>query len=143
MPFNSVLIVDDSADDILLTRRALERLRDAPCVHSMTDSVEAFGKLTEEGADLPDLILLDIRMPRVNGLELLAKLRTNPQTKGLCVVMLTSSDETPDIEVARHWGANSYLVKPVDPSEYLAIIDNFGEVWTETGQCPDFWPKSN
>src|SRR5689334_3140958 len=94
------------------------------------DGAEALDKLFGEGQDrLPDLVLLDLKLPKVNGLEVLKKLRSDPRTKTLPVVVLTSSDEERDIVESYELGANSYVRKPVDFDQFIDAVRQLGLYW--------------
>jgi len=81
--------------------------------------------------------LLDLKLPMLNGLEVLQKIREHERTKKLLVVVLTSSDESPDINRAYALGANSYICKPVDFDKYLTVVQLLGDYWLQNNQMPD------
>jgi two-component system response regulator len=131
-----VLLVEDNEHDANLTIRALKKQHLANKLIHLTDGVEAldfiFGTGTFEGRnvlDAPKVILLDLKMPRVNGLEVLEKLKSDPRTKAIPVVILTSSSEDPDIKRSYELGANSYIVKPVEFDNFSKTVADLGLYW--------------
>ena len=97
------------------------------CLHSTASSIEDF--LNNEALQDIDVILLDIQMPKVNGIEVLQKIKADPRTKSIPVVILTSSKESPDIQKCYDIGANSYIVKPVNFEGFAEAIKNLGFYW--------------
>lgn len=139
-----ILLADDDPDDVLLIRRALARAKMDHPVHVVNDGQAAVDYLAGTGAyadrarhPFPDLLLLDIKMPRRSGLEVLAWLRAQPVMGRLPVVMLTGSRETADVNRAYELGANSYVVKPGSPEEYLDVAHALGLYWFATNESPD------
>lgn len=127
MPFEpteqkaSILLVEDNEDDVLLIRRAFERGLVGNPLESVRGGSEAIAYLNGDSPywdrvkyPLPSLVLLDIKMPGADGFDVLRWIRRQPQFTRLCVVMLTSSDEIRDVNLAYKLGANSFLVKPLD-----------------------------
>jgi len=141
-----ILLVEDNARDAELTLAALKNFNLGNGVDVARDGVEALdylyarGKFAGRRPGLPVLILLDIKMPRVNGLELLRQIKTNPQFKNLPVVMFTSSREAPDLAKCYELGVNAYVVKPVDFSEFAAAIKHVGAFWVLLNECPSHPP---
>jgi CheY-like chemotaxis protein len=138
-----ILLVEDNPDDELLIMRALHKNHIANEIIVAHDGVEAldylFGTGAYEGRDLtdmPQVILLDLKLPRVNGLEVLRKLRTNERTGLLPVVILTSSDEDRDIVESYRLGANSYVRKPVDFIQFADAVRQLGLYWLVLNQLP-------
>ncbi len=130
-----ILLVEDNPDDAELTQRAFKRSRLDNRVIVKRDGQEAldylFGTDTQPPADpLPDVILLDLNMPRINGLELLQRLRADARTRAVPVVVLTTSDEQRDIVDSYQGGANSYIRKPVDTDNFFDAIQCVEEYWT-------------
>lgn len=127
-----VLLVEDSATDAELTLRTLRR-RAACDVHWVQDGVEALSALraaTEGGLTSPPrLVLLDLKMPRLDGHEVLRALKADPATRAIPVVVFTSSREPRDLARAYAEGANSYLVKPVDGAQLDAVLTQLGSYW--------------
>lgn len=126
----TILLVEDNADDEQLTLRAM-RLSDVPnIIRVARDGAEALDYLFGEGAKrLPDLVLLDLKLPKVSGLEVLNKIRSSDLTKTLPIVVLTSSDEERDIVESYNLGANSYVRKPVDFDEFIDAVRQLGLYW--------------
>jgi two-component system response regulator len=138
-----ILLVEDNADDELLTRRAFQKnniLNEVVVAH---DGVEAldylFGTGPHEGRSLnppPGIILLDINLPRIGGLEVLRRLRADPRTQMLPVVILTSSREEQDLIESYRLGANSYVRKPVDFANFVEATRQLGLYWLMLNEQP-------
>jgi len=130
-----VLLVEDNQDDELLTLRAFHKNNIANNIVVVRDGVEALDYLfgTGEYADnvpsLPEFVLLDLNLPRVSGLEVLKKVRDDPRTKTLPVVVLTSSNEESDLAKSYQFGANSYIRKPVDFDSFVDAVRQLGMYW--------------
>jgi CheY-like chemotaxis protein len=126
-----ILLVEDNPMDVDLTRRALVKQKVFNPLQVARDGEEAlvFFERWETGEPLPVVILLDIRLPKMSGLEVLHRLKTNPLYRKIPVVMLTSSDEERDIRTAYHQGANSYIVKPVDFEGFVEVAARIGAYW--------------
>ena len=138
-----ILFVEDSTDDALLTIRALKRSGFTNKLHHVIDGAEALDFIYCKGAyaernkdEFPKLILLDLKMPKVSGIQVLEKIKTDPQLKSIPVVMLTSSNEGPDIEKCFALGANSYIVKPVDSDNFFNAVKEIGLYWIIFSQPP-------
>jgi len=133
-----VLLVEDNPVDIDLTVRAFKRRKRLNPVNVARDGEEALAWLPrwEAGEPLPLVILLDLKLPRVHGLEVLAQWKANPMSQSIPVVILTTSDEDKDIETAYKLGANSYIVKPVDFEKFLEIAEQIETYWCATNQPP-------
>jgi CheY-like chemotaxis protein len=137
-----ILLVEDSAKDIDLTLAALEEYHLANEVIVTRDGVEALDYLLARGAyatrepGLPAVMLLDIKMPRLTGLEVLKQMKADPVLKNLPVVMLTSSREEPDLEAAYALGANAYVVKPVDFKQFVTAVSQLGVFWAVLNEPP-------
>lgn len=134
-PQGVILLVDDNPDDVELTERAFKRSHLSNKVLVRRDGQEAldylFGKDDSGNANLlPDVVLLDLNMPRVNGLEVLQKIRTAKSTRSVPVVVLTTSDEERDIVDSYQLGANSYIRKPVNTHEFFDAIQSLELYWT-------------
>lgn len=136
-----ILLVEDSQDDIELTLRALNRNPDL-AITVVRDGAEALGYLLGEGEHagraLPDLVLLDINLPKLSGLEVLKALRGNAETALLPVVMLTTSREERDVMESYRGGANSYVRKPVNYAEFVEAVNQLGLYWLHLNEAP--WP---
>lgn len=130
-----VLLVEDNTADAELTIRELKKHRLANNLVHLKDGEEAldflFGNAVNGGEFLPipKMILLDIKMPKVSGLEVLQKIKSEQRTKQIPVIMLTSSAQDPDIHTCYEMGANSYIVKPVDFEGFTDAIKNLGFYW--------------
>jgi CheY-like chemotaxis protein len=138
-----ILLVEDNPDDELLTIRALKQHRLANDIIVAHDGVEAldylFGSGSYEGRDLsimPQLILLDLKLPKINGLEVLRRIRQDERTTGLPVVVLTSSDEEKDLIESYQLHTNSYVRKPVDFTQFLEAIRQIGLYWLVLNRIP-------
>ena len=138
MPYENVeiLFAEDSKDDAILTIRALTKSGFANKLHHVKDGAEALDFIYCRGnyagrnpKEFPKLILLDLKMPKVSGVEVLEKIKSDPAMKSVPVVMLTSSNEGPDIERCFALGANSYIVKPVDSDNFFKAIKEIGIYW--------------
>ncbi|MFO8030403.1 MAG: response regulator [Cyclonatronaceae bacterium] len=128
-----ILLVEDNPDDVDLTIMALDKSNILNEVRVARDGEEALRMLLgtgEEGLDrLPAVVLLDLNMPRVNGLEVLREIRRNERTRRLPVVILTSSREEQDIVQGYDLGANSYIRKPVDFDNFVGAVRQLGLYW--------------
>lgn len=133
-----ILLIEDNPLDIDLTRRAFARRRLSNPLEVARDGEEALAWLPrwEVGEPLPLVILLDIKLPRVDGLQVLKELKNHPLSHPLPVVMLTSSREDRDINEAYLLGANSYIVKPVDFSKFLDVAEQIELYWCVTNEPP-------
>ena len=138
-----ILLVEDNPDDELLTLRALERSNVLNRIVVARDGVEALDYLFGRGAYasrditiLPQLILLDLKLPKLDGLEVLQQIRADPRTRLLPVVILTSSDEERDIVASYQLGANSYIRKPVDFGQFTQAVQQLGLYWLVLNQNP-------
>jgi len=133
-----VLVVEDSHVDLDLTLRAFAKRKLGNTIHVARDGEEALAWLErwERGEPLPVLILLDLKLPRVSGLEVLARLKADPVSQAIPVVVLTSSSEDKDVAAAYKLGANSYIVKPVNFGKFLDVADQLELYWCVTNQPP-------
>jgi two-component system response regulator len=143
MSSKSILLVEDNPDDVALTLRALKKNNIANDVIVVGDGEEALAYLAGTGsyagrtvADLPQVVLLDLKLPKVSGLEVLRTVRADPRTQLLPVVILTSSSEEPDIIASYQLGANSYIRKPVDFDQFLEAVRQLGLYWLVLNQIP-------
>jgi CheY-like chemotaxis protein len=138
----TILLAEDSAKDVELTLEALDEYNLANQVIVVKDGVEAMEYLRCEGAfktrkpGIPAVILLDIKMPRMNGIEVLREIRSDPELKMLRVVMLTSSREEPDLKICYELGVNAYVVKPVDFNEFITAVKQVGIFWAMINELP-------
>jgi CheY-like chemotaxis protein len=137
---NPILLVEDSAKDIELTLAALEDSRLANRVIVLRDGSEALQYLRELAShsidNFPAVILLDIKMPKVSGIEVLREMKADPCLKHIPVVMLTSSREGPDLAECYELGANAYVVKPVDFAEFFEAVKAVGKFWAVVNEQP-------
>jgi two-component system, response regulator len=132
-----IILVEDNPDDAALVIRALKKNNLANNLVHLKDGVEAldyiFGKgmFENQGTEknIPKVILLDLKMPRINGIEVLEKVKADPRTKSIPVVVLTSSNEDPDIKRCYDLGANSYIVKPVEFDNFHKAVSELGFYW--------------
>jgi two-component system response regulator len=138
-----ILLVEDNKSDAELTIRALKKNRITNNILHLKDGQEAleyfFGTGAYKDRDLdqkPKVVLLDLKMPKVSGLQVLEKLKSNERTKEIPVVMLTSSKEDPDIEQCYRLGVSSYIVKPVDFDDFHKVVAELGMYWVLLNQTP-------
>ena len=138
-----ILLVEDNSNDAELTIRALTKAKIANSIVHLHDGAQAIDFLFGKGEyakrdtnNKPQVILLDLKMPKVDGLEVLEKIKADELTKKIPVVILTSSKESPDIEKAYALGANSYIVKPVDFEGFAKAITDLGYYWILLNQNP-------
>ena len=131
-----ILLVEDNLNDAEMTQRALKKANITNPVIHLSDGVIALDFLFStgeyEGLNLdnkPKVILLDIKMPRIDGIEVLRRLRADERTRKIPVVMLTSSKEHPDVNRCYELGANSYIVKPVDFENFAQALSTIGVYW--------------
>ena len=126
-----ILLVEDNPNDAELTMRALKQRNLANQLHLCRDGAEAVEFFFNNGGGdpLPKVILLDLKLPKIDGLEVLRRLKDDDRTKNIPVVVLTSSREEPDIARAYELGANSYIVKPVDFEAFARAVSEVGLYW--------------
>ena len=125
-----VLLIEDNASDAELTIRELKKHKMANNLVHLKNGEEALDFIFGTGEQCsPKVVLLDIQMPKVNGIEVLQKIKNDPRTRLVPVVMLTSSKEDPDIQKCYELGANSYIVKPVNFESFAQAIKNLGFYW--------------
>jgi len=134
--FVEILLVEDNPQDLELTRRALRKGNLTNNIHVARDGAEALEFLFCEGAYAtrkpeggPKLILLDLKLPKVDGLEVLKRVKGDPRTKTIPVVVLTSSKEQNDVVESYHLGVNSYIVKPVNFERFAEAVRDVGMYW--------------
>jgi CheY-like chemotaxis protein len=138
-----ILIAEDSEDDVLLIRRAFRKTRLPKRVEVVRDGAQAVDYLLgqppyddREQHPLPSLIILDLKMPRVSGFEVLEVIKGSPLTRRIPVVVLTSSRENEDIKHCYDLGANSYLVKPVGFEQFSAVVAEIEKYWLAVNTPP-------
>ncbi len=134
-----ILLVEDDPDHELLTIRALKKSNIANEVSIARDGEEAINLLFGENPIKPQVILLDLKLPKLDGLEVLRRIRESESTRMLPVVVLTSSDEERDVVRSYSLGVNSYIRKPVNFSDFAEATRQLGMYWLVLNECP---PKS-
>ena len=130
-----ILLVEDNPDDEHLTLRALKQVPALLEVSVARDGQEALDHLAN-GRLLPDLVLLDLKLPKISGLDVLSKTRQEARTADLLIVVLTSSDEPSDIRASYRHHANSYIRKPVAFDEFATLVSQLGHYWLKTNLAP-------
>ena len=143
-PPHPILLIEDTRDDVLLIQRAFRKAGLNVRVHVVNDGEAAVDYLAGKGAyadreqhPLPVLVLLDLKLPRRSGFEVLTWIREQPLLKRLSVVMLTSSDQMPDVNRAYDLGASSYLVKPVEFDALLEMVKTLDLYWLLLNRKPE------
>jgi two-component system response regulator len=138
-----ILLVEDNPDDIELTLHALRREHLVNNIFTVRDGEEALEFLfccgQYKGRDFdhpPRMVLLDLKLPKVNGLEVLRRVKQDPRTKAVPVVVLTSSKEEPDLVASYNLGVNSYIQKPVDFDQFRETVRSTGHYWMIINQRP-------
>lgn len=138
-----ILLVEDNQDDAELAIRSLKKQNLANKLVHLKDGSEALDFIFKTGAyagqksgSFPRVILLDLKMPKVNGMEVLAKIKADPQTRSIPVVVLTSSAEDPDIKRCYELGVNSYIVKPVEFENFARTVADLGFYWMLMNKIP-------
>jgi len=138
-----ILLVEDSPDDLELTQRALRKANLTNPIHVARDGAEALDFIFCEGphaardiANPPRVILLDLKLPKVDGLEVLKRIKADPRTAAIPVVVLTSSKEQNDVVESYALGVNSYIVKPVNFERFAEAVQQLGMYWLLLNQPP-------
>jgi CheY-like chemotaxis protein len=146
MSVGVILLAEDSETDVLLTRRAFAKANLLNPLHVVSDGEEAIAYLAGEGRyanraeyPLPELLLLDLKMPKKNGLEVLQWVRDQPGLRGLRIVVLTTSDLAQDVNSAYLLGANSFLVKPVQFEHFVRISEALKGYWLWMSKAPELF----
>lgn len=139
----TILLIEDNPDDVELTRRALNRSNVANRLVLVTDGAEALDYLFATGeyaardaSDVPQVILLDLKLPKIDGLEVLRRIRADERTRLLPVVILTSSNRERDVIDSYKLGANSYVRKPVDFEQFVLATRTLGLYWLVLNEPP-------
>lgn len=148
-----ILLVEDNANDEMLALHAFKRQKIANNVHVVRDGAEALeyifctGAYADREIENPKMILLDLKLPLVDGIEVLRQIRNNPRTRWVPVVVLTSSSEERDIVETYKLGVNSYIVKPVDFEQFNEVAKHLGYYWLLLNRQPstsnESSPESN
>ena len=137
MAKRSILLVEDNADDVELTLRAFRKNQIENEIRVAHDGQDALDQLLHASfADLPAVVLLDLKLPKVEGLDVLRRLRAAERTRLLPIVILTSSDEESDLVKSYGLGCNSYVRKPVDFGEFLEATRQLGLYWLVLNELP-------
>jgi two-component system response regulator len=137
-----ILLVEDNPNDVELTLHALGKYRLSSRVFVVRDGAEAIDFLFSEGQyagrtpENPRVVLLDLKLPKVSGTEVLHRIKSDPRTKSIPVVVLTSSNEERDILESYRLGANSYILKPVDFEQFTSSVKQLGLYWLLVNQAP-------
>jgi CheY-like chemotaxis protein len=133
-----ILLVDDNEGDILLTKEALKDARIINKISIANDGLEAIRLLRENLAreEMPDLILLDINLPRMNGTEVLEVIKNDPELKRIPVIMLTTSSAEKDILASYNNHANCYITKPVDLERFMDVVRTIEDFWISIVKLP-------
>lgn len=142
MEIKTVLLAEDNPRDAELTLEALKENNLANEITWVRDGEEVIdfllkqGKYTNRKPGLPAVIILDLKMPKMDGIETLAAIRTNEKLKSIPIVMLTSSRQEEDLVRSYHYGVNAYVVKPVDLTDFMDAIKQLGMFWVVVNQSP-------
>jgi CheY-like chemotaxis protein len=138
-----ILLVEDNPEDLELAQRALRKANLTNRIHVARDGAEALDFIFREGEyggrrteDTPKVILLDLKLPKIDGLEVLRRIKGDPRTRAIPVVMLTSSKEQNDIVESYHLGVNSYIVKPVNFESFVEAVRQLGMYWLLLNEPP-------
>ena len=138
-----ILLIEDNPRDVELTLRAFKKSNFSNRIHVIEDGAEAIEFLFPEDADNnglllpgPKLILLDLKLPKVSGLEILKRLKSDQRTKMIPVVILTSSRQEQDIITSYELGVNSYIIKPIDFTKFVDSVTHLGMYWLLMNQYP-------
>ena len=138
-----ILLVEDNPDDLALTLRALRKANIANHIEVARDGAEAldflFGQGVHAGRDIthtPKLILLDLKLPKIDGLEVLRRVKDDPRTRAIPTVVLTSSQEQKDVVTSYRLGVNSFIVKPVNFESFAKAVQDLGMYWLLLNQPP-------
>ena len=138
-----ILLVEDNPADVELALHALQKNKLSNRIHVVRDGAEALDFIFGTGPyagrsvnDVPKVILLDLKLPKVDGLEVLKRIKADPRTRVIPVVVLTSSREESDIVASYHLGVNSYIVKPIDFQQFTEAVRQLGMYWLLLNQPP-------
>ncbi|MCF8234750.1 MAG: response regulator [Bacteroidales bacterium] len=140
-----ILLVEDNPNDVELTERALKKHKLGVRMHVVRDGEQALDYIfcrntfkDRNNNELPKLILLDLKLPKVTGLEVLEKVKSNERTRNIPVVVLTTSREERDMVKSYELGVNSYIVKPVDYNKFVDSVAEIGLYWLLMNEIPDY-----
>ena len=142
MDSKRILLVEDNPNDVELTMSALEQHHLANEVVVARDGAEALDFLHARGrhlgrqGELPVLVLLDLKMPKMDGIEVLRAIKADAGFRGIPIVILTSSKEERDVVESYHLGVNAYVVKPVDFDQFVDVVKQVGLFWVLINHCP-------
>ena len=138
-----VLLIEDSPQDLELTLRAFKKANLSNRIEIARDGAEAIEFLFCEGAHAgrkiehgPKIVLLDLKLPKIDGMEVLRRMKSDPRTRSIPVVVLTSSQEQKDVVESYHLGVNSYIVKPVNFERFVTAVQELGYYWLLLNQPP-------
>ena len=141
--FVEILLVEDNPDDVELTLRALKKSKIANKVLVVNDGAQALDFIFNTGAykgriagNQPKVILLDLKLPKINGMEVIRKMKSDESTKTIPIVALTSSEEDEDVKECYDLGVNSYIVKPVDFEKFAKTVADIGLYWLLVNKMP-------
>jgi chemotaxis family two-component system response regulator Rcp1 len=136
----TILLVEDNSADVRLTREALKEGKVSNSLHAVNDGVEALAFLRRSGkyasAAIPDLILLDLNLPKKSGLEVLAEIKLDEELKRIPIVILTTSQAEQDIARSYDLHANAYVTKPVNLQQFIDVVKSIEEFWLEIVKLP-------
>ena len=140
-PVTDILIVEDSPTDLLFTRRAFRDVGYDGELHVVTDGEQALDFLYRRGSFLmaprPNVILLDLNLPRISGHEVLTQIKADPELAEIPVVVLTTSNRPEDVSISYRRYANCYVTKPIDFHEFREAIRSIGHFWMDTARIPE------
>jgi two-component system, chemotaxis family, response regulator Rcp1 len=140
MTARTILLVEDNAGDVRLTREALREADVSVELTAVPDGEQALaflrGEGTHAGMPRPDLILLDLNLPKKNGLEVLEEIKRDPELRGTPVIMLTTSSSARDIAACYYRGVNCYVVKPLDLDDFTRLVHAINGFWFEVAVLP-------
>jgi CheY-like chemotaxis protein len=139
-----ILLVEDNEDDVVIIQEAFAQSRLVDVINTVSDGEAALAYLGREGkykvARVPDIVLLDINMPKKNGFEVMQAMKADPRLRPLPIIMLTMSDRDEDVIRSYAYGACSYIRKPVDLDQFRRVIEQFELYWTMISRIPSHHP---
>lgn len=131
-----ILLVEDNPQDAEMTMRALRKNNFVNRLHWVKDGAEALEYLLANDREKPKLVLLDLKMPKVDGIEVLRRMKSDPAVRTIPVVVMTSSNEERDVVESYRLGVNSYIVKPVEFEAFMETVAKIGLYWVLTNRVP-------